>query len=85
MIDVLPELQPTKRESVGKSRSTSHPDHYAPLARCSPTVKLCGGRQTRLPTDNLCTVRTNAVLGGWQLSTESTITTDNHRREIKMC
>ncbi|MGV0028459.1 hypothetical protein [Phormidesmis priestleyi] len=30
--------QQTKRESLGKSRSTRHPDHYAPLARCSPTA-----------------------------------------------
>jgi predicted nucleic acid-binding protein len=33
------------------------------------TVKLCGGRQARTLTDNLCTVLTNAVLGIWHRNT----------------
>jgi len=44
-------------------------------------VKLCGGKQPRTPTDNLYSVHTNAVLGGWQLSTNSIITTDNHHHQ----
>ncbi|MEH2424928.1 MAG: hypothetical protein V7K48_29715 [Nostoc sp.] len=47
-----------------KTRDLSNWFDKTAVCDCWLTVKLCGGRYPQTPTSNLCSVRTNAVLGG---------------------